>query len=213
MIRSSFVECLGTYFFFLVIGLVVATDVGPLGPLAIALTLAINIYATGHISGGNLNPAVSLGLLIRGVLPAKKAAVYIVSQAVGASLAALSLHLLVPAAKLAALAPLTYPETVPVLAAEFLFTFFLVWMVMNVATAKANANNSFYGLAIGGTVLAGAVTVGGISGGMFNPAVLTGLVVMGKLPVGLAVPPLVAQFAAGAAAALAFRFASDNEPA
>lgn len=110
-------------------------------------------------------------------------------------------------------APLTYPETVPVLAAEFLFTFFLVWMVMNVATAKANANNSFYGLAIGGTVLAGAVTVGGISGGMFNPAVLTGLVVMGKLPVGLAVPPLVAQFAAGAAAALAFRFASDNEPA
>lgn len=55
--------------------------------------------------------------------------------------------------------------------AELLFTFALALVVLNVATAKATEGNSFYGLAIGFTVLAGAFAAGPISGGAFNPAV------------------------------------------
>src|ERR1700737_2658233 len=78
----------------------------------------------------------------------------------------------------AAVTPLQ-PATIPALLAEFLFTFALVYVVLNVATAKGTSGNSFYGLAIGFTVLVGAFSVGNISGGAFNPAVAVGISVMG----------------------------------
>jgi aquaporin Z len=71
------------------------------------------------------------------------------------------------------------PATVPALLAEFLFTFALVYVVLNVATAKGTSGNSFYGLAIGFTVFVGAFSVGNISGGAFYPAVAVGVSVMG----------------------------------
>ena len=52
---------------------------------------------------------------------------------------------------------------------EFLFTFALCYVVLNVANAKRTSGNSFYGLAMGFTVLIGAFAVGGVSGGAFNP--------------------------------------------
>ena len=72
--------------------------------------------------------------------------------------------------------------TLNVFIAEFLFTFALGYVVLNTATAKGTDSNSFYGLAIGFTVVTGAFTVGGISGGAFNPAVVAGLIVMGINP-------------------------------
>ena len=87
--------------------------------------------------------------------------------------------------------------TLNVFIAEFLFTFALGYVVLNTATAKGTDGNSFYGLAIGFTVVTGAFAVGGISGGAFNPAVVAGLIVMGKLA--------VANLAGGAVAALAFK--------
>ncbi len=60
------------------------------------------------------------------------------------------------------------------LLAVFLFTFALVYVVLNVATARGTEGNSFYGWAIGFTVMVGADAVGGISGGSFNPAVTIG---------------------------------------
>jgi aquaporin Z len=62
---------------------------------------------------------------------------------------------------------------------EFPFTFALVYVVLKVATVKGASGNSFYGLAIGFTVLVGAVSVGNISGGAFNPAVATAISVLG----------------------------------
>jgi aquaporin Z len=67
----------------------------------------------------------------------------------------------------------------PAFVAEFLFTFALCWVVLNVATSKGTAGNSFYGAAIGTTVMIGAFAVGGVSGGAFNPAVATGISSMG----------------------------------
>ena len=94
------------------------------------------------------------------------------------------------------------------LLAEFLFTFALAYVVLNVATAKGTANNSFYGLAIGFTVLTGAFAVGGISGGAFNPAVAVGAAMMKLITASQIWIHLVADFLGGAAAAGVFIFAN-----
>jgi len=99
----------------------------------------------------------------------------------------------------------------PSLVAEFLFTFALVYVVLNVATAKATAGNSFYGLAIGMTVFAGAFAVGGVSGGALNPAVAIGAATMGLLPPSSIWIHIVAELAAGAVASLAFQFVNPED--
>jgi aquaporin Z len=78
-------------------------------------------------------------------------------------------------------------------------------VVLNAATAKGTAGNSFYGLAIGFTVLAGAVSVGGVSGGAFNPAVGLGVFVMGLENLHQLIVYFVAELLGGGVAALAFK--------
>ena len=95
--------------------------------------------------------------------------------------------------------------------AEFLYTFALAYVVLNVATAKATAGNSFYGLAIGFTVATGAFAVGAISGGAFNPAVATGCLIMGLIPGSNFLAYIAAQLAAGALAAFVFRFLNPED--
>jgi len=92
-----------------------------------------------------------------------------------------------------------------VLLAEFLFTFALAYVVLNTATAKGTANNSFYGLAIGMTVLAGAFAVGPISGGAFNPAVAVGVAILKLVNFADIWIHGVAELAGGAVAAIAFK--------
>jgi aquaporin Z len=121
-------------------------------------------------------------------------------QVVGAVLAALAVKYLKGGAVVAPL----QPATVPALLAEFLFTFALVYVVLNVATAKGTSGNSFYGLAIGFTVLVGAFSVGNISGGAFNPAVAVGISIMGLSSWGNIWIYLVSEFAGAAVAAGAF---------
>ena len=99
----------------------------------------------------------------------------------------------------------------PALLAEFLFTFALVYVVLNVATAKGTSGNSFYGLAIGFTVMVGAFSVGNISGGAFNPAVAAGISVMGLSSWSNIWIYLVADFGAAAVAAGAFKVLNPAE--
>jgi aquaporin Z len=103
------------------------------------------------------------------------------------------------------------PDVVKALIAEFLFTFALCYVVLNVATSKNTAGNSNYGLAIGFTVLSGAFAVGPISGGAFNPAVAVGITVMGlSAPANIWIF-LVANFAAGAVAATVFKLINPDD--
>jgi aquaporin Z len=97
------------------------------------------------------------------------------------------------------------------LVAEFTFTFALAYVVLNVATSKDHPGNSFYGLAIGFTVFAGATAAGRISGGAFNPAVAPGASVMGLFSRSNIWIYLLADFAGGAAAALAFRYLNPDD--
>src|SRR6266446_4580215 len=195
-------EFIGTFFLVLTIGCtVIGNGAGAFAPLAIGSALMVMIFAGGHISGGHFNPAVTLGVWLRGKCEAKDVVPYMSFQIMGAVLAALVVNFLKVGA---AVAPLQ-PATVPALVAEFLFTFALVYVALNVATAKGTSGNSFYGLAIGFTVLVGAFSVGNISGGVFNPAVAVGISCMGLSPWANIWIYLVADFVGGTVAAGTFK--------
>lgn len=171
------VELIGAFFLIFTIGMCVIDPggAGAMAPLAIGSVLMVMIYAGGHVSGGHFNPAVTLAVTIRGKCTPADAVAYVIVQCIGGAAAA---ALVMFFKKGATVTPVVL-ETAPAIIAELLFTFALCYVVLNAATAKANAGNSFYGLAIGFTVLAGAYAVGSVSGGAFNPAVAIGLGVMG----------------------------------
>jgi aquaporin Z len=181
---------------------------GPMAPLAIGSALMVMIFAGGHISGGHYNPAVTLAVWIRGRSTAMDAVIYWVVQVL-AGLAAAFLVLYMKGHPVVTAKALVVDRS---LVAEFLFTFALAYVVLNVATAKGTSGNSFYGLAIGFTVLTGAYAVGGISGGAFNPAVAVGITAMGLSKLANLWIFLVADLAGGAAAGLVFRFLNPNDP-
>lgn len=197
------VEFIGTFFLVLTVGMTVIGpgDAGAMAPLAIGSALMVMIYAGGHISGGHYNPAVTLAVYLRGKCPTGDVVPYMIAQALGAVLASVLVLYLKVDEKVAVLDPVVLPA----LLAEFLFTFALCYVVLNVATAAANAGNSHYGLAIGFTVLTGAYAVGSISGGAFNPAVAIGLGVMGLVSWADLWIHLLADFAGGLVAAIVFK--------
>lgn len=201
-------EFIGTFFLVLTIGCtVVGGATGVIPPLAIGASLMVMIFAGGHISGGHYNPAVTLAVFIRGRCPAGDVVPYMVSQVAGASLAGLIVNYLKAGTVLKAFVPVVFPAFL----VEFLFTFALCYVVLNVATAKATSGNSFYGLAIGMTVMTGAFAVGAISGGAFNPAVAIGICVMGVLAWSSLWVLLVGTFLGGVAAALVFLFCHPDD--
>lgn len=164
--KTYTVEFIGT--FFLVLG---AAMYGAIGA---ALALMVMIYAGGHISGAHYNPAVTLAILIRGKATLKEAVPYWIAQFAGAILAAVVASYLFGKEGTGDCL-ITADGTVKAIAAELIGTFALAYVVLNVATTKGTQGNSFYGIAIAGTVLAMAFIVGNFSGGAFNPAVAVGL--------------------------------------
>ncbi|MDO8678496.1 MAG: aquaporin [Acidobacteriota bacterium] len=196
------VEFIGTFFLVATIGFtVLAPGAGDMAPLAIGATLMVMIFAGGHVSGGHYNPAVTLAVFLRGKCPAGDVLPYMVAQVLGAAAAAAVVLFMKGNPAVVAM----QPDVARALVAEFLYTFALCYVVLNVATAKGTSGNSFYGLAIGFTVMVGAYSVGSISGGAFNPAVAVGITVMGLSQVPNIWIYLVANFAGAAAAAFAFR--------
>ena len=192
------VEFIGTFFLVQAVGYA-ALAKGPLGALAVGLMLMVMIYAGGHISGAHYNPAVTLAVWLRGKLPKADVIPYITAQAAGAVVSALIVtHFRGTGSE----ALLTNPLRVA--GAEFLGTFALTWVVLNVATAKGTAGNGFYGAAIGFTVGAGALLFGGISGAVFNPAVAIAGGILNLLPLKTVALYTVVCIAAGLAAAKLF---------
>jgi aquaporin Z len=153
--------------------------IAPMAPLAIGSVLMVMIYAGGHISGGHFNPAVTLAVLMRGKIDRTDALYYVVAQIIGAVAAALVGNFLLRCGYDLDAQMLVHKSSVCSILAEFFGTFALAYVVLNVATTRSNAGNSHYGLAIGFTVLTGAYALGGISGGVFNPAVAVGASVAG----------------------------------
>jgi aquaporin Z len=200
--RKYAVEAIGT--FFLVFTVTVSGFSGSAyTPLAAGAILMVMIYAGGHISGGHYNPAVTMAALCRRRIGLNDAVGYWVVQLAAGVVAAVVARAIVNPAVVTTLRPSGHTLTATALV-ELLFTFALCYVVLNVATSKDQPGNSFFGLAIGFTVTAGAFAVGGISGAAFNPAVALGAAAGGLFAWSTLWVYLVVQVVAGAAAGLAF---------
>jgi aquaporin Z len=200
--RKYAVELIGTFFLVFTVGASVIAG-SAFAPLAIGAVIMVMVYAGGHVSGGHYNPAITMAALVRGRVGVRDAVGYWVAQLVGGLIAALVVDWVVQRAP-------TTPQTlsghalIAAVVVELLFTFALCYVVLNVATSKDTTNNSFYGLAIGFTVVAGAIAVGGISGAAFNPAVALGGAALGLFTWPTMWVYLVVELVGGAAAGLAF---------
>jgi aquaporin Z len=206
--KKYLVEFVGTFFLVLTVGMtVIEPGAGNLAPLAIGSALMIMVYAGGHVSGGHYNPAVTLAAYLRGRCTKADVPGYIGSQIAAGIVAAFVVLGLKGD-------PFVTPADIkvfPSLIAELVGTFALAYVVLNVATAKATAGNSYYGLAIGFTLATMAFALGGISGGAFNPAVAVGITVMHLAKVSNLWIYLVANLAGGALAAFTFRFINPDD--
>jgi aquaporin Z len=205
--RKLAVEFIGMFIFVFTVGM--ATNklgAGALAPLAIGSVLMVLVFAGGHVSGGHFNPAVSAAVLVRGRMSANEFGFYITTQFVAAVIAGLVVRYVGGREAHALVA-----NSGKMLIAEFIFTFALAWVVLHTATARGTLGNSFYGLAIGFTVVAGAFAVGGISGGAFNPAVALGAMVTGLFEWSNIWIYLIADFLGAAAAAYMFLFVLPGE--
>jgi len=200
--RKLAVEFVGMFLFVFTVGMATNTaGAGALAPLAIGSILMVMVFAGGHVSGGHFNPAVSTAVLLRGRMARDEFGAYLLTQCAAAVLAGLLARYVGGREQHAVVA-----SAGKMLIVEFLFTFALAWVVLHVATARGTEGNSFYGLAIGFTVLTGALAVGGISGGAFNPAIALGGMVTGLFEWSNIWIYLLADFLGAAAAAWAFLY-------
>jgi aquaporin Z len=211
--RNYATEFLGTFFLVLTVGLTVLNG-SPLAPLAIGSSLMIMVYMGGHVSGGHYNPAVSLAVLLCGKMSSvAEFAMYVVSQLAGAIAAALVVYGVM--GRSFAPAPGAEASIPSALLIELLFTFALALVVLNSAASAKTHGNSFYGLAIGFTIVVAAAAGGPVSGGAFNPAVGVGPILVNALVGGGTISYLwlyvIAPLLGGALAAGMFAF-QEREP-
>ena len=160
--KKYLIEFIGTFFLVSTIGLTG-------NPLAIGIMLTVLVYMGGHISGAHYNPAVTISILCKKLIEVKEAINYILAQLIASFLAALLVFYIND--NLMHVVPNTSYSSLQIILSELIFTFLLVLVILNVATNKKTEGNSYYGFAIGFTVMASAYCVGGVSGGAFNPAV------------------------------------------
>jgi len=206
--RNYLVEFIGTFFLVLVIGLTsINPGAGVIAPLAIGAVLMVMIYAGGHLSGAHYNPAVTIAAWIRGKCPSKDILPYIVSQILAGIIAATVVTFLKQPTSVSEASIATFPA----LATEFLFTFALVYVVLNTTTSKRTEGNSYYGLAIGFTIMVGAFAGGPISGGVYNPAVAVGISTMGLSAWNNIWIYLVGTIAGGSIGALVYKVVNQDE--
>jgi aquaporin Z len=206
------VEAIGTFVLVFTVGAAVASG-SSLAPLAIGAALMVMVYAGGHVSGGHYNPAVTLAVLLRRKIGLRDTVAYWTVQLVAGVLAALLVRTVIDPVEATKTATLTLSghALAAAFVVELLFTAALCYVVLNVATSKSHPDNSFYGLAIGFTVVAGAAAVGTISGGAFNPAVTLGAAVMGMFAWSTLWVYLLAQLVGGIAAGLTFVALNPND--
>lgn len=171
-IQACISEFIGTFFLVLTVGFNVLQNTA-LAPISIGSMLMVMIFATGKVSGGHFNPAVTLGVLLRGKIDAEGAAVYVCAQLLGA-LTAGCVYMSILGATFTLHPGVGFSLTAAAYA-ELIFTAALVFVVLSVATTAQDDGNWYFGLAIGFTVMSAAFAIGPISGCALNPAVTFGV--------------------------------------
>ena len=175
LVKKCSAELLGTFaLVFCGTGAIVINQQtnGEVSHVGIAITFGLivmaMIYTLGNISGAHLNPAVTLAFTLARRFQVKQVLPYIISQLLGAFLASAALHCLFPANDTLGT---TLPSGTEIQSfiLEFILTFFLMLVIINVATGSKE-QGMFAGLAIGSTVLLEAMFAGPICGASMNPA-------------------------------------------
>lgn len=207
LIKST-VEFIGTFLLVFTVGMTAGNEtLGNYTPLIVVSILTVMIYGGSHISGAHYNPAVTFGILMRGKVTTSDLAAYIIAQVLAAVTAALTVSVFRQAPVL-----ITGTDFAGIFAAEFIFTFALMYVILFTAVLKESSGNQIYGVAIGLTVFAGAVSVGDVSGDAFNPAVYIGAAILELLPGSSAISYLGAQISGAAAAVLLFNYRNPVSP-
>ena len=160
-------EFVGTFVFLSVIAL--SGPIGALAPLAIGAALTAMVYMGGHVSGAHYNPAVSFAMFLRRKIGSVDMVAYWAVQLVAAVLAFAFGY--VVSGHSPGIHPSAKTQVLQALAVEIAFTATLALVILNVAATKATQGNSYFGLAIGFTIVAAVFVGGPISGGAYNPAV------------------------------------------
>ena len=173
--QKGLAELIGTFLLTFIGGAAIINgDSGLIGiALAHGLTIALVICSLGHISGAHINPAVTIGFLITGKIEAKDALIYILSQLIGAMLAAYSLKVFVPGAMEASLGGQSISPNVSIVAAifiEFVLTFFLVTAIFGTAVDDRGTFSAVAGFGIGLVVTVDILAGGPFTGASMNPA-------------------------------------------
>lgn len=174
------IEFIGTFFLVFIIALTTndpqlwAGGGTPFAPIAIGCGLMIMVYMGGHISGAHYNPAVTLAVWMNKKIESKDAITYMIVQVLGAIVAAWLFYFILGRTAIAPKPMPGFDYNLKPMLIELVFTFALAMVVLNTAVSKDVKGNSYYGMAIGLTILAAAYAGGPISGGAFNPAVGSG---------------------------------------
>lgn len=206
--RKYIVEFIGTFFLVFTIGsMATLSSSSIIAPIVIGIALMMMIYAGGHISGGHYNPAVSLAAVLRGAMSSNRLIPYMFAQILGAFVGALAVNYLSDGPAVPSPTGFYIPALI---LGEFLFTFALCYVVLFTATDERVKANSYYGLAIGSTVIVGAATVGGtICMGAFNPAVALAATVMSGCCLKIALLTVLVNLIAGFAAASVYKLINE----
>ncbi len=146
---------------------------GALGSIGIALAfglvIMVMVYATGHLSGAHINPAVTIAFALTRHFPPREAAAYVAGQVAGAAAAAFLLLAVWPSEPAALGATVPSVGVGSALVYEALMTAFLMFVIMAVAT-DTRAVGAAAAIAIGGTIGLDALFGGPITGASMNPA-------------------------------------------
>jgi aquaporin Z len=164
-------EFIGVYFLVLTIGCNVHTaSIG--AALSVGMMLAVMIFSLASVSGGHLNPAVTLAIAIRGGSEPMDAAIYMAVQFAAATCGAMTYAAMEGDAF--KFAPVWHYTAGAALTVELIYSIALIFVVLNVATTARHAGNQYFGFAIGSTVMCAAVAIGHVSGCSLNPALSFG---------------------------------------
>ena len=170
------VEIVGTFILVYAIAsaATVYSDSGQLGVIGIglvhALVLTAIVYAIGYRSGAQVNPAVTIGLLVAKKIGRKEAVVYIIAQIIGAVLAAAVVYSIFGSEMSASVTLPSDDNVVRALILETVMTFTLVYVVLATTTSRNFKIVPLAGLAIGFTLGFNVIFGGSITGGSLNPA-------------------------------------------
>lgn len=207
--KNATIEFIGAFFLTFVVAIAVGGGIAAnLAPFAVFAVLMACIYAGGHHSGGAYNPVVVVMAWFRGKISAATMLGYWVAQmsaGIAAGLLAQTMpNLTMPLAAFV-------PDTRSAMIVEFLFTFLLCFVVLQVATTEKIKENPFYGVPIAMVVLAGALSVGTVSSAVFNPAVGAMLVTVGHFGLPTYFLYCGAQLAGAILASFLFKFTNAGE--